>query len=193
MVRLKKKRLTQTDWLTLAMEVLSKEGEAKLTIDKLCLRLGVTKGSFYAHFEDRAEFVRQFVAHWAEYYTQTVIAEINEMGDASAETRLLVLMQLLQRKRFARYDIVIRSWAAHDPVVAEGVEHVDRLRFEYLRQIFHDMGFRGAELDLRTRLFVVYYSSEEGMRLPRSGLKAEREIKLRHAFFTRRDGRAKPP
>lgn len=191
--KVKRKRLTRTDWLALAMDVLSNEGEAKLTIDKLCLRLGVTKGSFYAHFEDRAEFVRQFLAYWAALYTQTIIAEIDGLADEPGEARLLALMRLLQQKQSARYDIAIRSWAAHDPVVAEGVERVDALRFEYLRGIFHDIGFRHSELDLRTRLFVVYHSSDQCMRLPRCGHSVEQEISLLHAFFTRRDGCTRLP
>ena len=182
---LNKRRLSRSDWLAQDMEVLSKKGEARLTIDKLCLELGVTKGSFYAHFEDRADFVRQFVAHWAEQFTQTVVTQIDKLTGEPADARLLALMLLLKRKRLARYDIAIRSWAAHDPIVARGVARVDRQRFDYIRGLFQEIGFRGAELDLRVRLFVVYHSLEPGMNLPRSVLAPEDELKLRHQFFTR--------
>ena len=183
----KRKRLSRTDWLSLSMEVLSKKGEAKLTIDKLCQELGVTKGSFYAHFKDRADFVRQFIAHWADNFTKTVVTEINKLSDERPDVRLLALMQLLKRKRFARYDTAVRSWAAHDPIVAKGVKDVDQQRFDYLKGIFRDIGFDGPELDIRTRLFVVYFSSEQGMRLPPSGLKEDEEIKHMHALFLQSD------
>ena len=40
------KRLSQRDWLERAMSVLAREGGARVTIDRLCQELGVTKGSF---------------------------------------------------------------------------------------------------------------------------------------------------
>jgi AcrR family transcriptional regulator len=180
-----KRRLSQNDWLARAMDVLSREGAARLNIDSLCESLGVTKGSFYAHFEDRADFVAQLVAYWRDNITQNVIDAIDDMEDATAADRLLALMQFLHQTRSARHDAAVRAWAAREPEVARAVQKVDKLRFDYLRQIFHDMGFRGAELDLRSRLFVVYHGMDQGMQLPASGLKADKEIKLRHAFFTR--------
>ena len=104
-----KKRLGQTDWLALAMDVVAKEGGAKLTIDSLCRKLGVTKGSFYAHFESRADFVRQIVAYWRENFTQSVVDAIDELEDATAEARLLALMQLLHRERMAGYEVAVRA------------------------------------------------------------------------------------
>lgn len=181
----RKKRLSRDDWLARAMDVLSKEGGAKLNVNHLCGELGVTKGSFYAHFEDRADFVAQFVVYWAENLTQNVIDKIDGLEDLPAEARLLELMQFLHDTRSARYDIAVRAWAAQEPDVARAVRRVDARRFDFVRRIFHDMGFRGTELDLRTRLFVAYHSLDVGMRLPASGLKADKEIKLRHAFFTR--------
>ena len=184
-VTLKKRiRLSRTDWLARAMNVLSKEGGARLNINPLCQKLGVTKGSFYAHFESQADFVRQLIEFWDEAFTQSVINKIDELKGQPANERLLALMRLLRDKRLAKYDIAIRAWAAQDLAVAKGVKKVDRQRFNYLREIFCDLGFSGAELDVRTRLFVVYHSSDQGMRLPPSGLDADEEIKLRHSIFT---------
>ncbi len=178
-------RLRLRDWLEAAMAVLTKDGEADLRIDRLCRKIGVTKGSFYSHFQDRADFVGQLVAYWNDEYTRSVIAEVESLRDQPAATRLMALMQCLHEARMAKHDVVFRAWATHDSTVAQGVEKVDRTRFEYVRSIFHDMGFRGADLDLRTRLFLVYHSSIEGMRMPLSGLDADEEIMLRHAFLTR--------
>lgn len=180
-----KRRLSRNDWLARAMDVVTKKGHAKLNIDDLCRKLGVTKGSFYAHFEGRADFVQQFVAYWAAEFTQIAVSTIDQLADQSAEARLLAIMRMIHKKRLARYDVAVRAWAAQDSTVAKGVEEVDRIRFGYIRAIFHDMGFRGTDLDLRTRLFVVYYSSFEAMRLPATKLDADEEIRLRHAFFTR--------
>ena len=146
---------------------------------------GVTNGSFYAHFRDRADFVAQFVEFWAEHFTQTVITAIDKLGDGPPGERLLALMQLLHREQSAAYDVAVRAWATHDPVVACGVAEVDKQRIEHIRGIFYDIGFRGADLDKRTRPFVVYHSMELGMRLPPSEFDAEEEVRRRHELLTR--------
>ena len=49
-------RLNKNSWLALALDVLAQEGRAKIQIEYLAKKLGVTKGSFYAHFQDRNNF-----------------------------------------------------------------------------------------------------------------------------------------
>jgi AcrR family transcriptional regulator len=49
-------RYTKNNWLALALDVLAEEGRAKTKIDYLAKKLGVAKGSFYAHFSDRRDF-----------------------------------------------------------------------------------------------------------------------------------------
>ena len=181
----RKSRLSTNDWLALAIDVVSREGGAELRIDTLCRKIGVTKGSFYAHFNNRADFVDQLVNYWADTFTQSVVTAIDKLEDRPPQERLLALMQLLHWEKMSAYDIAVRTWAANNVDVARGVEEVDRLRFGYIRQIFHDMGFRGPELDMRTRLFVVYHSVQSAMRLPPSELDAEEQIVLFHEFLTR--------
>ena len=178
-------RLSRRKWLALAMDVLSTDGGARLNITPLCQKLRVTKGSFYAHFESQADFVEQLIGYWEEAFTQSVITRLEEMHTQPAGDRLLKLMQLLHDNQLARYDIAFRAWAAQDLSIARGVEQVDRRRFEYVRSLLQEMGFSGSELDVRTRLFVVYHSSNAGMRLPPSRLEADDEIRLRHAILTR--------
>lgn len=167
------------------MKVLSQDGGANLNIDHMCHKLGVTKGSFYAHFENRADFIEKLVAHWAENYTQSVVDAINELENATAEHRLLALMRFLHRNQSARYDIVIRAWAAQEPSVAKAIRKVDDQRFRYIRRIFYQMGFREPELSLRTQIFVVFNSTVDSFQLPSPRLKVDEQIRLMHAFFTR--------
>ena len=49
----------------------------------------------------------------------------------------------------------MRSWATHEPEVARIVESVDRTRFDFVCRLFRRLGYRGNDLDIRTRLFVV--------------------------------------
>ena len=95
-------RLSKEEWLARALEVLGKKGAGELTVESLARQLGVTKGSFYWHFRDRADFFRQLIEYWDEHFTQTVIAKISGQG-VPAEERLLELMRLVQTKRLDRF------------------------------------------------------------------------------------------
>jgi AcrR family transcriptional regulator len=150
----KSKRLSRDDFLSRALEVLSREGESELRIDRLVSALGVTKGSFYWHFEDRAEFVRSLAEYWERWSTDRAVEELGDVeGDPKAVLRML--HELVNREDLARYDLVMRSWATHEPEVARIVESVDRTRLDFVGRLFRQLGYRGNDLDLRTRLFVV--------------------------------------
>jgi AcrR family transcriptional regulator len=45
-------RLSMDEWVQEGFRVLAEDGVKALTLDRLCRRLGVTKGSFYWHFTD---------------------------------------------------------------------------------------------------------------------------------------------
>ena len=78
-----------------------------------------------------------------------------------------------------RYEAAIRSWAAHDPQIAPLVRKVDRARLAAVRQLFAGLGFRGAELEMRTRTFVTYYSLERCILVQQSKRKRLEEVKRR--------------
>ncbi len=54
-MELSNSRLTRDSWLALALEILAQKGRAKIKIEYLAEKLGVTRGSFYAHFSDRRD------------------------------------------------------------------------------------------------------------------------------------------
>jgi AcrR family transcriptional regulator len=147
-------RLGRDDFLARALEVLSREGESELRIDRLVRALGVTKGSFYWHFENRADFVHTLAVYWEQWSTNRVV---EELGDATSDpkTVLLKIHEIVGRDDLVRYELVMRAWATHEPDVARIVESVDRTRFDFVRRQFRRLGYRGRELDIRARAFVV--------------------------------------
>ena len=177
-------RLSRGEWLGSALEAVAKEGGGVLTIDELVQRLGVSRGSFYWHFKDRTDFVRQLVGYWSELFTQEVAKETDQ-SKGKAEERLISLAEHIVSGRLARYDIAIRAWALHDPVAARGVKKVDEFRLKYVRSLFEDMGFEGEELETRTRTFVVFYSLEPGLFVGISRKEQLRQLILRHRLLTR--------
>jgi AcrR family transcriptional regulator len=154
--------------------VLSREGEAQLRIDALVDALGVTKGSFYWHFANRAHFVRSLSEYWQQWSTDYVV---EEMGDLEGDPKelLMKLDEIVVRDDLTRFDLVMRSWATHEPDVGRIVEEVDSTRLDFVRRLFRQLGYRGRDLDTRTRLFVIstsfwssiYRNEDRDLRLKR--------------------------
>lgn len=177
-------RYDKDRWLETALNVLAKEGGARLRIEGLAKSLGVTKGSFYHHFKNREDFVRALIEYWSREFTESIIASVNA-HEGSASERLFSLNQHIEAEGLDRYDIAFRSWAAQDPLVADALREVDLKRFEFVRGVFEELGFRGADLDMRVRLFLVFVSARRTVYTPQSSCDPEEEARLRHAFLTR--------
>ena len=172
------KRLSREEWLESALKALAKEGGSVLTIGSLVQHLNVSRGSFYWHFKDRADF-----EYWSVIYTQGIAVDVSQL-DTSPEQRLLALMERIVSQKAIQYEIAIRAWALHEPVAKATVKKVDKFRLYYVRSLLAEIGFKGDELDMRTRTFVVYHSLETGLfvQLPQK-VKAK-HLRLRHKMLT---------
>ncbi len=180
-----KSRLNRDSWLALALEILAQEGRAKIKIEYLAERLGVTRGSFYAHFPDRRDFNNSIAVYWAETLTSKALANLR-LGKGSAQERLLILIQRIKDDDLPKYDIVMRAWALDEPLVADQVERVDRERYEYIKSLFAEMGFTGNDLEMRTMIFQAYHSLSPalfGSFFEENRFKHEN---IRHQFFTQK-------
>ncbi|UCH48809.1 MAG: TetR/AcrR family transcriptional regulator [Betaproteobacteria bacterium] len=177
-------RLTREEWLSRALHALAKQGERVLTIDTLTRQLGVSRGSFYWHFKDRADFVSQLAEYWFTTHTQIAAEQLANIK-GNAEDRLLALMEKIIVGKLARYDFAVRAWAKHDPAASRIVRKADQFRIDYVRSLFAEIGFKGEELDMRTRAFVVYFSLESGLFIGQSKQSRVKQLKRLHAFFTR--------
>ncbi len=182
----KRKRLTREDWLRRGLEVVAEEGFRELNIDRVARQLGVTKGSFYWHFANRKDFVLAVLDYWAELSTGKPIRRSEEIEPDPAR-RLHLIMLTLERAGLARYDVPIRAWAALDPDVARRVRRVDRERYAFVRRMFSGLGFRGNDLEARTRAFVVFQSMHLGMADRPSRADQIRLIPYYYRLFAGRD------
>lgn len=179
------KRLTRKQFLARSLNILAKEGHAKLRVQSLTKELGVTTGSFYWHFKNRWDFVLSLVEYWGETSTTAVLKKLQQL-EGSGEERLYALMQILHDGRFSRHDVFIHAWAARDKKVAALVKEVDSQRYEFVKSLFSEIGFRGQELEVRTRIFAVYFSLEFAFLLRETPEERRKRLKLKHAFFTRK-------
>lgn len=164
-----RKRLGRSDWLAMALELLSEKGGAKITVRDICKRMGTSTGSFYWHFSDIRNFTHSLIEYWIDILTASAINEVQAL-QISPEEKLLALMTLITDSSLARYDVPIRSMAARDAEVATLVEKGDELRLKFVRKLFADIGFDGKELEMRVQTFAVFHSMEHAIHthLPKS-------------------------
>ena len=160
------------------MEVLSQHGGARIRVRDLCADLGVTTGSFYAHFGGRDEFVRSVATYWRRRYTTEIVETIRHAPD-DPKSRLVALAEGIVEQDLARFDVAVRAWAAQEPAVASIVRQVDKERLGLLRDLFAELGFRGAALEMTARTFVTYYSLEHSILVRQSKRKRLEETRRR--------------
>ncbi len=129
-------RLTKSDWIAHGLRTLASDGLAGLKVGSMATGLQVSRGSFYWHFEDIADFRSQLLKSWQERTTDQVIRVLET--EAGPER----LKQLLTRAFDARptVDRAIRSWAAEDEEVAAIVASVDARRIAYIADLIAAAG-----------------------------------------------------
>lgn len=141
-------RLSVDDWLQAGYAVLATEGIKALKIDRLCARLGVTKGSFYWHFTGMPSYRTALIQGWGELRDQDR-RSLEEIGSLSPRDRLRQMMAALVSPRHWTLERAMREWARTDEAVAESVRAADRRVLAAVRQAFLDFGFDPDEAELR--------------------------------------------
>lgn len=106
-----------------AIKILGEEGPERLTVNRLCARLGVTKGSFYHHFADFDAFVVAFMAAWNGMFTQYMEQLETEDLVRALEINMGAIASLPHEAEGA-----LRAWARTNATVAAAVRLQDETR-----------------------------------------------------------------
>jgi signal recognition particle subunit SEC65 len=61
--------------------------------------------------------------------------------------RLLASMEMIRDKHLGKFDLAMTSWANSDSKIRKVVNEVVKMRLDYLRKIFAELGFKGDELE----------------------------------------------
>ena len=92
---------------------------------------------------------------------------------------------MILEKDLGRYDAAMIHWAKVDARIATRVTKVYRLRMKFIGEMFSNLGFEGVDLEMRTRLFVCYHSSERTMFWKESKKSLKALIQKRVELLTR--------
>jgi AcrR family transcriptional regulator len=149
--RQRKNSLSAADWVETAADLLLERNISSVDIPDLCKRLGVTKGSFYWHFNARGDLLTAILNDWRRRMTLDVNVRARKLG-ASAETTLRYLLGLIRKPRPNRIGAIersVRDWARIDPVARSAVIEVDQTRLAFFEGLIQQCGFSQKEAHLR--------------------------------------------
>lgn len=162
-----KVQLTPADWIKAATEVLVDKSIDAVRVDVLAKGLKVTRGSFYWHFQDRDDLLRQLLKSWRDAATEQIISRFEGSG-ANPEALVRELASLPFRGQSAvssaSIELAIRAWARRDEMARQVVDEVDAKRLSYVSQCFVALGFGFQEAGMRAFLLYSYMISESLMR-----------------------------
>src|SRR5262245_43147108 len=125
-------RLTKSDWIKHGLRTLAKHGANALKVGPMATELKVSRGSFYWHFRDVADFRAQVLRSWQERTTDQVIQDI-EAEKAEPDRLKQLMRRAFGMKR--NLDRAMRSWAVAGEDVATTVAAVDARRVAYIAKL----------------------------------------------------------
>ncbi len=157
-------QLDQLAWLKAAAVAIAEDGFNGTRILPLSKRLGVTRGSFYWHFEDHAAFVRAFVLHWQEQQLRAVDTYKHQSSDpVKAYERLLdvVLTDTGPELKRLKVEFALRGYARRDAFAANAVKTVDLARTTLFMPIVRDIADSDVEAESFAHLLMVQLSGAQ--------------------------------
>jgi len=147
-------RTPRSSWIDEGLRALAAGGPDAVRIEPLAQALGVTKGGFYWHFDDRRALLEEMLDTWERVMLDEVIESVeSEAGDARARLRRLFALAASSGE-LLRIDLAVRDWARRDQTVAERLRRVDNSRMDYMRSLFGD--FCPDEDDVEARCMLAF-------------------------------------
>ena len=73
------KKVDKNQWFIVGLDVLEKEGFARITIDNLCGLLQITKGAFYHHFKNIDGYINALMKYWLSRNTIQIIEDADKL------------------------------------------------------------------------------------------------------------------
>ncbi len=157
-------RLTKTDWIRQGLRTLATDGANALKVGPMSTALKVSRGSFYWHFRDIADFRSQLLRSWQERSTDQVIRELEAQNAEPGRLKHLLKLALATKRGLDR---AIRSWAAEDEDVAKVVAAVDDRRVAYIARMLVASGVESRQAHPRAAFMYWAYLGQTMVMDPR--------------------------
>ena len=149
-------QLQRFDWLSTALDIFVAEGIDAVRITRLAGDLGVTRGSFYWHFQNREDLINSPVSYWKDKNT-AAITESMAAAKSLADGIFRFFETCIDDSLFdPRLDLALREWARRSVDIHALVESEDRARIDSLCEFYRRFDYPMPDALIRAR--VLYYS-----------------------------------
>ena len=159
-------RKSKRDWFVAGVLLLAEFGPSSITVDGLCQKLDVTKGSFYHHFKNYDDFKVSFLNFYEEEGTLDIIARLQDRPSAEDKLRGLLDIIVEETSGTAVPEIQLRAWAIQDPLVREVQTRVDARRIAYVEGLLQEIFDDSALASRKARLMYAVLVGAEQMQPP---------------------------
>jgi AcrR family transcriptional regulator len=146
------------DWFEEGLRILAEQGAKDLTIELLTARLGVTKGSFYHHFENYQDFKQKLLDFYEHEGTLEVIKLTEQANTPLEKFEQLMTVTVSYPPEL---EIAFRAWALQDDLVRTFQERIDSQRLGYLQEIAYALTNDETQALLMAQLiYTIYIGSQ---------------------------------
>jgi AcrR family transcriptional regulator len=153
-------RAPRSTWTEAGLRALAAGGPDAVRVEALARTLGVTKGSFYWHFDNRHALLDDILDTWERVSVDEVIERIERTSgdeDPTARSKLERLGEIASSSEVLgiaplAVDLAIRDWARRDEEIACRLRRVDNRRMDYMRSLFRTFCADEAEVEDRCML-----------------------------------------
>lgn len=145
-------RLSAQDWSRTALQAIAVGGLGAVGVEPLARTLGVTKGSFYAHYRNRDELITAALAEWARSHGREGLAPFAAITDPARRLRELLTAVVQSVQPLAPSVHLSLLGDRNDPRVRDAVRQVNRDRLELLSQTYRELGLPPDRAESRARV-----------------------------------------
>ena len=167
-------RTPRSSWIDEGLKVLAEGGPDAVRIDSLAKALGVTRGGFYWHFDDRRALLDEMLDTWEHRSLDEVLERVEREGGAP-EAKVRQAGMLTFSRELLPIDLAVRDWARRDRAVAARLRRVDSRRIEYMRSLFRQFSRDEDDVEVRCLLMISMWIGSNFI-APDHGSRKRREV-----------------
>ena len=156
-VQRRKPRLSREDWITAALDAIAQGGLGAVAVEPLAARLGVTKGSFYAHFSSREEWIDAALQSWEHSHGQAELDRFAAVDDPTDRLHAMLLAAVTFSQSGALSVHLGLLGELADERAAVVLARVNASRIRLLTRTYRQLGFSRQRAADRARLAYAAY------------------------------------
>jgi AcrR family transcriptional regulator len=142
--------LSAGDWEQQALVLIAEKGIRAVAVESLARRMGVTKGSFYWHFQNREALLEQSLLRWEKHDEVNLQTSLSAIDDP--RERLRSFFRRTGREKLTHNVYSSLCMASDHPQVEPLLERVAARRMKHIEKAFEEIGFDPQEASHRARL-----------------------------------------